>query len=106
VALLAAACGGSDEGAGACRYGERVDAGIVVVRAISEPTGTGESAIHEVEVAGLLDGVVAVPSAAFDACFTAAGIRVGSEVDARVIAGGPCPPLVQLAECPAGRILR
>lgn len=106
VTVLLAACGGADEVAGTCQYGDRVDDGVVVVRAISEPTGTGESAIREVEVTGLLDGVVAVSNAAFDACFTAAGVAVGSEIPAHVIDGGPCPPLVELAECPAGRILR
>ena len=101
--LLLAGCGGDDGGAGRCRYGEYADqTGVVTITSISEPVVEQGSVTRDIGVAGLHDGFVTILDADFAVCVPGAGLGVGSEVPARIVAGGPCPPVLALASCPRG----
>lgn len=92
---------GCPEPVGGCQYGRAGgQEGTVEVLSISPPTREMGQEFILLEVRGLFTRTYPVPTADFAGCFEAHGWTVGSTVPARMIYGGPCPPMDQLGECP------
>lgn len=102
VTTAALAClPGCPEPVGGCQYGRAGgEEGTVEVVSLSPPTRDLGQEFILVEVRGLFTRTVPVPVADYAQCFEAQGWTVGSTIPARVIYGGPCPPMDQLGECP------
>jgi len=101
LAVLLALLPGCPTPVGACDYrNSGGEEGTVEIVSVSAPEGEGQWAHVLVEVRGLFTRTISIPVADFTTCFGAPGYQVGSEVPAKVIYGGPCPPMDQLADCP------
>ena len=86
---------------GKCTYGEEpVLKGRVVIRSITTADTSGKGYIN-VSVDGFFRRSFLYTPEDFERCFTAKGHKTGSEIEAMIIPGGPCPPIYRIADCEA-----